>query len=259
MKDNKLIFGLMAAFRKKEYSFSDLSYLCNPFNVTESSLRTNLSRISQKGLIITKKEGKNGYYSLTEKGNIIINNFAKGFNKLDWSKWDKSFWGIIFSIPESKKEERHKIRKKLKYYRFAPLYPGFWIRPYNPIEKIDIFLKNIFKNENCKIIKFLNYKDFKKNEINKLWNLNNINNGFIKGLNIINKKKETITNISPEDALKERMYTGEIIIKQLFKDPLIPDNLLPEDWKGDELKKEFKLWDKITTEKSKPYWKKIFK
>ena len=52
-------------------------------------------------------------------------------------------------------------------------------------------------------------------------------------------------NFSPKYALQEKMYTGGIIVDLLFKDPLLPDIFLPKDWKGDELKKKFKIWDKI--------------
>ncbi len=259
MNDSDLIFGLMAAFGKNEYAFSDLVHLSLPFKVTETSLRTNLSRMSKRDLILTRREGKNGFYSFAEKGNRIKENVSKSFNSLDWNNWDNMWWGIFFSVPEVKKAERYKIRKKLLSYRFVSLYPGFWIRPMNKLEKLEKSLSNIFNNEHCKVIKFQGHKEFSRKEVSKLWNLDEINNKFKKGLELLNEKMSLLTTMAPIEALKERMITGGLIVDILFKDPLLPDMFLPNDWKADELKKKFEIWDKITTEKSRSYWEKIFK
>jgi DNA-binding transcriptional regulator PaaX len=54
------------------------------------------------------------------------------------------------------------------------------------------------------------------------------------------------------------MVVGNKVVKQLFKDPLLPDKFLPINWYGEKLRVKFKKWDNETTENSKPYWKKIF-
>lgn len=258
MKDSELLFGLMASFNKTEYSIGDFNHLIKPFNVTEISLRTNLSRMKKKKLIQPRKDGKKVYYSFGKKGSRIKKNVAMGFSKLDWDSWDKKWWGIIFSFPRDDKEQRYKVRKKLSLYRFASLFPGFWIRPFHPDEKIEKKLQDIFNDKYCKAIKFNHYKELSKDEVNKLWDLNNINKEFKNGLELIYEKKKELNNITPEKALFEKMSIGDQLVKKLFLDPLLPDIFLSDNWRGDELKKEFFVLDKKLTEISKPYWHLIF-
>ena len=51
MKDSDLIYGIMASLGEDEYSVNYLKYLLSPFNVTDSSLRTVLSRMQKSGVI----------------------------------------------------------------------------------------------------------------------------------------------------------------------------------------------------------------
>ena len=259
MKESELIFGLMAAFNKPEYTIQDLIYLIKPFHVSESSLRTTLSRMSNRGVLQSKREGRRAFYRFTAKGSAISNNVARSFISPDWSQWDESYWGILFSIPEINKNLRHKIRKKLSAFRFAPLHPGFWIRPFNAIEKIKLVLKDIFNNKNCQVIKFTQFKAAFHNDIDRLWHLKKINDGFCKGAQLIKKKRQKMKNLSPKQALVEKMAVGEKVVKALFKDPLLPPVLLPEDWQGHNLRAAFLKWDQDITQLARPYWVKILK
>ena len=259
MKNVDLIYGLMAAFKKIEYSFNDLLYLSAPLGISETSLRTILSRMHKKKLLIIRKQGKSGYYSFSQKGKKIRDNVAKGFSDMDWQDWNKMFWGIFFTFPENKKQERYKIRRKISAYRFVSLYPGFWIRPYHPDENMEIMINTVQNNKYCRFIKFQNFIDFSKQEISRLWDLEKKNQAFKSALTIIKDKKAKIHSLSPECALKDRFLTGSQIVKILGQDPLLPDIYLPEDWKAGELKKAFLEMDRLYTNQSRSYWQAILK
>jgi phenylacetic acid degradation operon negative regulatory protein len=259
MKVNELIFGIMAAFGKEEYSITDFLYLLKPFDVTESSLRTNLSRMSKRDLIKVRRDGKKAYYCFAGKGEKIKTNIAKSFSQeSDWSKWDNSWWGIAFSVPEIEKPARHRIRKKILAYRFVSLYPGFWIRPFNESEEIENRLSSLISNGYCKLIRFNFFMEITKQEVSGLWSLDKVNLEFKRGLKLLESRYDDIDTYSPAEALKQRMLTGNMIIEILFKDPLLPALFLPQDWKAGELKSKFFKWDRKITDVSRPYWKKIF-
>lgn len=63
---------------------------------------------------------------------------------------------------------------------------------------------------------------------------------------------------NPKESLIGKMEIGNLVVPILFKDPLLPDRFLPKDWHGDKLRQQFREWDRMATEKSKPYWEKIF-
>lgn len=258
MKERDLILGFMAAFGKEEYSIADFLYLLKPFNVNESSLRTNLSRIAQKGIIVSRRAGRKSYYRFAGKGGRVRSNIGFSFRTPDWSDWDKSWWGIVFSVPETHKSKRHTIRKKLTAYRFISLYPGFWIRPYNQREDIDLALQTVFESIHCRAIRFHPLQGLTQKEVVALWKLDETIRKCERGLALLTAKQAELSAWTPEQALVEKMEVGGEVVPILFLDPLLPPEFLPPNWRMDNLRQAFRDWDRAVSTASKPYWEHIF-
>ncbi|MBU2597801.1 MAG: hypothetical protein KKC53_01275 [Actinobacteria bacterium] len=103
-------------------------------------------------------------------------------------------------------------------------------------------------NKYCKIIEFY-FNNITKEEVEKLWKLNEINKSFKNGLMIIKRSRDKKKLLSPSQVLVGKMVVVNKIVNILFKNPLLPKTFLPKDWKGEELKKEF---SKCIKQKKKP-------
>ena len=259
MDTTDTIFGIMASLGKDEYTYSDLKYLTSPFEISDSSLRTNLHRMNKKNLLIIRKENKLAYYSFGEKGKIIGKNVGLGFKNPNWKDWNNQWIAVVFSVPDSEKSLRYKIRKKLEAYRFAPLYPAFWIKPLHKKENIERNFKSLIENKFCTIIRFEYLKEITNKTLNEIWELDEKNNEFVKAINLLEKESKKINTKNPEIAFTKRYKIGNQIIPILSKDPLLPKEFLPSNWMGQKLRKEFLEWDKKVYKVSKPFWEKIFK
>ena len=258
MKENDLIFGLMASFDKEAYTFDDLRHLTAPFDLSAPSLRTNLSRMVSAKLIQSERVGRRAYYRFADKGRRISANVSHGFTALQWDGWDGAYWGVIFSVPEACGENRHTIRKKLSKYRFACLTPGFWIRPLYPDEDIPRLFQNILSTGFCQLIRFYNYEELPAEQASAMWNLQEVNRGFFSGLALLDQAEKSLDALSPEQALVQKMYVGDAVVNRIFDDPLLPPRFLPPDWQGQTIRRRFSHFDRLATKRSKPYWEIIF-
>lgn len=257
MKDSELIFGIMASLDKKEYSIDDLKYLTAPFDVTETNLRTVLSRMTNSNILCANRDAKKVVYKFCDKGIKTRLSVSAHFTTTQWSKWDNQWIGVLFSVPNLKNNERYSIRKILKHNMFACLYPGFWIRPNNN----DCIFKNIdeiVKNDHCKIIKYQHYSNITKEEISNIFEIKSINAEFKKELEVINILLKD-DNYDAIYSFRQKMIVGDRIIKLLYKDPMLPKEFLPDDWKGEEIRDKFFKLNKKLTQLSKPFVNKIFK
>jgi phenylacetic acid degradation operon negative regulatory protein len=257
MKNSDLIFGLIASTGKPEYSYSDIEWLSKPFNVSENCLRTSLFRMVSRDILESRKNGRNTYYKIGKRGQRIGSNMSFSFRGSDWSGWDGSWTGVLFSVPNIDNSARYRIRRKLTVYRYAPLYSGVWVRPENKNENLENNLKDILKSKHCSIIKFKYLNGISKEEVISLWKLNKINKILDSGLKIINSKSKNLTLLSPEKVFIYYIITGGELVDILFQDPLLPDEFLPENWKGKELRNKFTVWSNAVSEISKPYWGRI--
>ncbi|MBN2736179.1 MAG: BlaI/MecI/CopY family transcriptional regulator [Spirochaetales bacterium] len=255
MNDSDSIFGIMASLGHVYYSVKVLIVLCDVLGISENSVRTNLHRMVKKGILDSKKDGKKAFYYFGSKGIKISRNVAQGFFTPDWKKWDNQWVGIIYSIPENQKTLRHKVRKKLELYRFASLYPGFWMRPCQ--EKLPVNLDDIVSREYCDTIIFKPERSFSVQKIQELWNIKEIHREMIEALSLINKEIKIITSATPEEAFKRKIIMGEKMVSTLFKDPLLPDQFLPKDWSAARLRKSFFEFDSLASKRSETLINKI--
>jgi hypothetical protein len=147
MNAGELIFAFFASLPIRELTFSQIANLSLPFGITETTLRTSLARMHEKGLLQIEKRGRTAIYSFSGKSRSVSANVSAGFRLAFPPEWNGLFWGILFSLPSSEKVTRHKLRTKLEAYRYAPWMPGIWIRPVGD-------RKRILYPEYCRVIEF---------------------------------------------------------------------------------------------------------
>lgn len=258
IKESDIINGLILSLGRKEYTVGELKALCEPFSITDSSIRTWLSRRVQQGFLSVRKENRTSLYGLSGKGHRISSNIALSFRTPDWSGWDGSWRGFLFSIPESRKKERHRIRTKLSAYRFAPWYGGFWIRPNHPAEKIEQAFSPEQEGGTGRLITFLPQQEISAEEVHRLWKVPKIQEQYLKGMETIKDELANLSQYSPEEAHVKRIEIGNRAVPLIYQDPLLPPRYLPDEWAGNRFKAAFFKWDDVIREKAEPFWKKIF-
>ena len=258
IKASDLLFGLMASLDKPEYRFSDLMYLTGPFNISETNIRTALSRFVAKGVLSVRKEGKRGYYRFSEKGERVRNNIALTFKSVDWSGWDGRWWGLAYSVPGLDQSERYRIRKKIEAYRFAALYGGFWIRPKHEKDRMAERLADLVAHPCCHMIRFDCTKAIANEDVNRLWQLERVHREFERGLKLLEERDHDLHSLNPERAFVEQMNLGGEIVQILAQDPILPELYLPENWQGARLKQKFRDWLEKAHTRSRSFWNKIF-
>jgi phenylacetic acid degradation operon negative regulatory protein len=257
VQDGELIFGIMSSLDKPEYSVGDLKYLTKPFAISESNLRTALCRMLKKGILEKKRVGRQAFYARSGKGQTLGANVALRFREPDRSDWAGTWWGVCFSISNTDKRDRYRIRKKLLNYHFRPLYSGFWIRPYSITQNMAAVLNTDYINKSARLIRFTPEKTFTVEFIIRLWEMNKINVGLGKGLELM-ARHENLSEQSPERAFVNLIKIGGQVVRILFTDPLLPACYLPPDWRAGHLRNKFAIFISQAKEKSKPFWEQIF-
>lgn len=107
------------------------------------SLENAITKLKNKGLIITeKKDGKN-FYKITQKGKLYLWKYeSKSFTIKKPKKWDKRWRMIIFDIPEVDRFQRDAIRIMLQNLGCVCLQNSVWVYPYDCEEVITLLKTN---------------------------------------------------------------------------------------------------------------------
>lgn len=147
--------------------------------------------------------------------------------------WDKKYRLVVYNVSEKERAKRDAIRWILKSFHLRPIEQSFWITPHNISKEIIERLRTVNLEKYVKILEAeVNYGDFQS-----LWNIQSLNNKYRDLSQILEKTIKIIklrrTRI---DIFRRSFLVYQKLIKQ---DPGLPVELLPKDWFGVKVRKEF--------------------
>jgi phenylacetic acid degradation operon negative regulatory protein len=99
--------------------------------VSEQAARSTLTRMVRRGLLDRQQHGRRAYFSLTRGSRALL---LEGRERIFApapvrQRWDGEWTLLSFSIPESRRDERHRLRARLAWNGFGLLRDGLWIAP----------------------------------------------------------------------------------------------------------------------------------
>jgi len=101
------------------------------FGVEEKSARQALARSATEGWIVSRRFGRRVRWELTDAGRRLLTEGAEriyAFGRRDRT-WDGQWLVLLVSVPEAKRELRHRLRTQLSWAGFGSPAPGVWVNP----------------------------------------------------------------------------------------------------------------------------------
>jgi phenylacetic acid degradation operon negative regulatory protein len=99
--------------------------------VSEEATRSTLTRMVSRELLARHRRGRKMYFGLTSRAVEVL---TEGADRL-WNQGAVTLdrdprWTVLgFSLPESRRDERHELRSRLRWAGFGPLRSGLWMAP----------------------------------------------------------------------------------------------------------------------------------
>ncbi|MET4538448.1 phenylacetic acid degradation operon negative regulatory protein [Arthrobacter bambusae] len=237
------LIGTYFLGQKRPIPSGFLVRLLQEFDVTTVGARNGISRLAGRGLLELHKPGRNTYYHLSaeahthhaERLSEIVN-----FGELG-AAWDGTWTVALFSVPEKHRAQRHLVRSRLAGLRFAMLYDGVWVRPGalhrevgDALQNLDLQKVTVFSgavvdgrvagSDPVNAYPMDSIRDKYERFIDSLWPLRaDIHAG----------------RVGSAEALRQR---AQVMHEWRFfpdHDPLLPAELLPQDWPLRDARKAF--------------------
>ena len=257
MKAPDLVFSFFAALHLTELSFRQISAIGDIFNITETNLRSILSRMRGQQILETRKDGRTAYYSLSAGSRGIRSNISMHFHDPDWTGWDGSYWTAAFSVSDSRR--RYRIQKKLNAYRFRMLYPGLWLRPQRSEERIETVFQSYMDTGGFDLLSCRPVSSLTVARIAAIYDLERVSRILDEAIETAGRSLESLERIDERQALVEYLDTGEGLVAGLSEDPLLPPQLLPGGWPGYRLRMIFSRWAETYQDRVIPFVNEIIK
>lgn len=126
------LFGDYLLHRTGPVWVGSLISLLQPLGLSETAVRTVLSRMTAKGWLTSERVGRHSFYDLTPRGRRLLEEGEQRIYHPDWDRpWDGSWFLIAYSIPEDRRHLRDRLRDRLAWLGFGSLGNGLWISPHD--------------------------------------------------------------------------------------------------------------------------------
>jgi phenylacetic acid degradation operon negative regulatory protein len=99
--------------------------------VEEKSARQALARSSAEGWVASHRHGRRVRWQLTEPGRRMLSEGASRIYSFGRAqrRWDQRWLILLVSVPDTKRDLRHRLRTRLSWAGFGTPSPGVWVSP----------------------------------------------------------------------------------------------------------------------------------
>jgi DNA-binding transcriptional regulator PaaX len=98
--------------------------------VTEAAARATLKRMTQRGLLTRGQVGRTAEYALTALAEDVLRRATDRVTSPTPFTHPEGEWTLLsYSVPESRRDLRHRVRSRLTWAGFGGLRDGLWIAP----------------------------------------------------------------------------------------------------------------------------------
>jgi phenylacetic acid degradation operon negative regulatory protein len=205
------------------------------FGITEGSTRTALSRMVAAGEL----DPDDGAYRLA--GPLLSRQARQDASRrADRQPWDGSWWLAVVVVERRPAATRAELRQAMRRLKMAELREGVWTRPANLGADRDPDAREVVTQQ-CRSFTTRSLDDAPA-LAGSLWDLD----GWAA---TTGELRASLGRLQPAlddgDAgvLAEAFVVSATVLRHLLADPLLPLELLPDDWPGDALRADYERYD----------------
>jgi phenylacetic acid degradation operon negative regulatory protein len=205
------------------------------FGLSEQAVRQAVSRMSRQGWLLARKRGNRSYYALTERGRARVEAISPRIYG-PVVEWDGRWRMLTYSVAESKREARDKLRKDLTVLGWAPLSASTWLSPHEALELARSAAESSGVLDNVDLFagEYLGpHTD--RQLLERCWDLPAIAEQyreFIARYEPRLQHERSSHALQEDEAFVERMWLVHDYRKFTYVDPGLPSTLLPAHWPG---------------------------
>ncbi|WP_084144660.1 PaaX family transcriptional regulator [Amycolatopsis jejuensis] len=200
--------------------------------IEEKSARQALARSSAEGWLVSERVGRRVRWSLTPPGRRLLTEGAEriyAFGR-DARGWEGRWLMLIVSVPEAKRDLRHRLRTRLTWAGFGSPVAGVWVSP-DPSRELEAQQIVAELGLDAQAMSFTSaYGEIGDQEgmVERSWDLSELTDRYEDFI-------DRFTGLAPSGGQAVLRAQTELVHEWRrfpFLDPQLPGELLPAGWSG---------------------------
>ena len=227
--------------------------LMSLFGLSGQAVRSTLSRMSQKDWLESRRDGRHSFYSQTPKLLDLLEEGATRIFQPRCDPWDGRWHLLIYSIPESKRHLRRRLRQRLIWLGFGALNQATWISPRDLRVEVEQAVDALHARPYVEFFATEHQGFSSDKEIAaRCWDLRRLNDyytGFIARytppFREFQARLEAGDGLVPQECFVQRFMLTHEYRSSPYVDPNLPLELLPDDWLGQRAAQLFQKYHNV--------------
>jgi phenylacetic acid degradation operon negative regulatory protein len=213
--------------------------LLAPFGITERLVRSSVFRLVQDGWLEAHRHGRRSLYTFTPTGRLRFERAHQKVYSPPQLPWNGN-WTLVITNRIAN-QARTLIRRELEWEGYRALSQGTYIRPGGDVIALGEILDRLHLRTKIVVCNAQDNSEFDtqslSSNVSSLWNLAAVSSAYQKFITQFKPVAELAeaSNIwTPEAAFMVRTLLIHAFRRVLLHDPLLPRELLPPQWPGED-------------------------
>lgn len=121
------LYGDYAYPERRDVPLGGLVKVGSALGLSEVAVRSAVARLAREGWIVSRRAGGRSRYGLTAAGRRLIEEGTRRIYRPRAGGWSGKWCLLTYSIPETKRSDRDRIRKQLAWLGFGPMGGGAYV------------------------------------------------------------------------------------------------------------------------------------
>ncbi|MEU8351890.1 PaaX family transcriptional regulator C-terminal domain-containing protein [Streptomyces sp. NPDC048845] len=206
--------------------------------VSEEAVRSTLARMVKRNLLARHRQGRKVYFGLTGHAEDVLRD---GHRRI-WETgavnrdWDGTWTVVGYSLPDSRRSERHDLRSQLVWAGFGLLQSGLWAAPGS--KDVGAILAPLGLGEHVTVLTAQARKPTESADlVEKAFDTSGIAAGYRAFLDRWGSRRPLPS--APDDLARQLLLHTDWL-QLVRQDPHLPAEHLPEDWPAIRAEKLFR-------------------
>ena len=204
------------------------------FDISAANARAALSRLSRRGTLAVRREGRRTFYSVTEETAEWARERGRMLMRfgLDWPSWDGRWTVVAFSLPDDANRSGPALRAALRRLGLAQLYDGLWVTPHDLRAGLGELLAEQGVVASTVLRADVASLPAKSRDPIEAWDLTGLQERYVRFIHQLERLATRVDGgrIEPAESLVVRTAVTLGWRKFVYDDPRLPLELLPPDW-----------------------------
>lgn len=207
--------------------------------VGESNARQAAARLSDQGIVESRRMGRAAEWRLTERGRQLLEDGTERIYRFATRPdgWDRRWLVVLAPVPEDARAKRHQLRSRLGFAGFGFLGPTVAVSPH--VEREDAansVLRDLELDDTAVVLRAETGSFVPDDEIiRRAWDLDGLDCAYRSFIDDV----EAVEVGGAADSFAAVVTLVHRWRRFPFDDPEIPGELLPDDWPGPRAKSLF--------------------